>query len=361
MANPILIKLAVKGAIQFATNEDTRTNTLIVILLPIIVIILCLFYLAPISEEDIAQEYKIVGDLISGNWHHIMLRDMILNDNDFTDADANKSSIDFIVATVVTYRMRKSADGERDYVEDKRYTLIGKEVFKLTGQSNNIVDIVDELKRLDSREDFDIFISCLDITDFYPTFTKEQQERLTEALSQNLMASLYGEIYTYPGQVIDTGFGTAFFTNPVPSCDHMGDPYGWRMHPIYKVRKMHTGIDISRSDGKSLGQPIIAAADGYVSDIAYSVAKKGYGNQVKITHIDANNRKWVTRYAHMQAIYVKKGVKLSKGTVIGTVGSTGGSTGPHLHFEVIYENNYVDPKLYVNFIRPNNNLRGGKE
>lgn len=99
--------------------------------------------------------------------------------------------------------------------------------------------------------------------------------------------------------------------------------YGMRMHPIDKVKRMHTGVDIAAKQGT----PIHSIAGGVVK----SAGKRGgYGNMVEIEHPDGH----VTRYAHAHELKVKPGQRVMRGDTIATVGSTGKSTGPHLHFEV---------------------------
>lgn len=110
--------------------------------------------------------------------------------------------------------------------------------------------------------------------------------------------------------------------------------YGFRFHPVLKKRKMHSGADWAAPTGT----PILAAGNGHIEFVG---VKGGYGNYVSIRH--ANGYK--TAYAHMHrfARGVKKGLKVRQGQVIGYVGSTGRSTGPHLHYEVLVNNKRVDP------------------
>lgn len=113
--------------------------------------------------------------------------------------------------------------------------------------------------------------------------------------------------------------------------------YGIREHPVYGVTKKHTGIDIGNA---GYGAPVIAAADGVVS---YASTLGGYGNCVIINHGNGIS----TLYGHGQAIHTTVGTTVKKGDLIMEVGSTGVSTGPHLHFEVRINGNNVDPKPYL--------------
>jgi murein DD-endopeptidase MepM/ murein hydrolase activator NlpD len=112
--------------------------------------------------------------------------------------------------------------------------------------------------------------------------------------------------------------------------------FGWRTHPIYKVKKMHTGIDFAAS----IGTPIYATADGTVAEV--SVKFSGYGKMVEVDH----GFGYRTRYAHMHEFAVRAGQTVKRGDLIGYVGNTGLSTAPHLHYEVLINKGQVDPVHY---------------
>ena len=104
------------------------------------------------------------------------------------------------------------------------------------------------------------------------------------------------------------------------------------MHPIARQFRMHTGVDYAAPTGT----PIRSVGDGVV---AFAGVQRGYGNVVEIKHRDGKS----TLYAHMHTIAVRKGQAVSQGDRIGTVGSTGWSTGPHLHFEFRVNGVHHDP------------------
>ena len=113
-----------------------------------------------------------------------------------------------------------------------------------------------------------------------------------------------------------------------------------KMHPILKRRTMHKGVDMSAN----YGVPVYATGDGVVEKISNGQRRRGYGRQILIDHSFG----YKTRYAHLQKILVKPGEKVQRGQLIGEVGSSGGSTGPHLHYEVIYRGRNVNPVNYFN-------------
>jgi murein DD-endopeptidase MepM/ murein hydrolase activator NlpD len=115
--------------------------------------------------------------------------------------------------------------------------------------------------------------------------------------------------------------------------DRVSSGFGYRIDPLYKTVKFHPGLDFTAPQGT----PVYATADGVI-EIAGNLGN-GYGNHIVIDHGYSYN----TLYGHLYKIKVKRGQKVKRGEVIGYVGNTGKSTGPHLHYEVIKRNKHLDP------------------
>ena len=130
--------------------------------------------------------------------------------------------------------------------------------------------------------------------------------------------------------------GSGNLTWPIPGYYTITSEYGYRIHPIYGVYKLHNGIDV----GAPTGASFVAADDGVVILAEYY---GGYGNCVVISHGNG----LTTRYAHGTSILVSEGQTVTKGTPVLTVGSTGLSTGPHAHFEVSINGSTVNPLNYL--------------
>lgn len=147
------------------------------------------------------------------------------------------------------------------------------------------------------------------------------------AAERKRIAEENGSRLTYDGGV---------FAFPAPSYTRVSDEYGDRIHPILGVPQFHNGVDLAAP----LGSPILAAYDGEVVAASYS---DSMGNYVMIDHGDS----LYTIYMHASALYVSKGDLVARGEQIAAVGSTGRSTGPHLHFSVRKNGSYVSPWNYL--------------
>ena len=136
-----------------------------------------------------------------------------------------------------------------------------------------------------------------------------------------------GAYYTMKGDSLRR----AFLASPVPY-SRLTSGFGSRLHPILQTRRAHTGVDYAAPTGT----PVISVADGVVTDSSYQGA---YGNMVVVQH----NARQSTVYAHLSRMNVKRGQAIKQGDIIGAVGTTGLSTGPHLHFEFRIGGRHVDP------------------
>ena len=157
----------------------------------------------------------------------------------------------------------------------------------------------------------------------------EEEERRRQEAAANNPSNGGGGGSSSGGSVT----GTGSFTWPCPSCTYITSRVGYRWHPVSGQWKYHSGLDIGAAYGAS-----IVAADGGTVTIAG--VNGGYGNCVMIDHGNG----YYTLYGHMSSIAVSLGQTVSKGSTIGYVGSTGVSTGPHLHFEIRQGTTILDPE-----------------
>ncbi len=130
--------------------------------------------------------------------------------------------------------------------------------------------------------------------------------------------------------------------NPDPSTYRKSSSFGYRSDPFTGASKMHTGMDFACKPGN----PVYSTGDGVVEKVSYDLF--GYGHAVTIDH----GFGYKTRYAHLGNIYVAEGMKIKRGECIAESGNTGRSSGPHLHYEVIYRDRFVNPANYLDMEMP---------
>ena len=124
---------------------------------------------------------------------------------------------------------------------------------------------------------------------------------------------------------------------PDPSRYKMSSPFGYRTDPFTGASRMHTGLDFAMK----IGNPVYATGDGVVESVKFEFF--GYGNSITIKH----GFGYETIYAHLNSVKVIEGMKVKRGDCIGESGKTGRSSGPHLHYEVVYKGRKVNPANYL--------------
>lgn len=155
-------------------------------------------------------------------------------------------------------------------------------------------------------------------------------------LSDSLELSLFATTFASPGhKPLPTPIDPPAIA-PLGEQYEVSSGFGMRMHPIFKEKKWHRGIDFKAPHGT----PVVATADGI---IRFAEKDGAYGLKVIIEH----DGQYKSLYAHLSAIKVTAGDRITKGTVIGLVGNTGKSMAPHLHYEVVKDGKPVDPANYL--------------
>ena len=158
------------------------------------------------------------------------------------------------------------------------------------------------------------------------------------------VASLTGTQKAFVMKFVPNGY-------PIEHYNHISAYYGYRVHPLIFTRHLHTGVDFATP----IGTPIYATADGVVNAASFSTG--GYGYLVKIDH----SLGFTTYYAHLNKIVVQKGMFVRHGQLIAYSGNTGQSTGPHLHYEIRFLGNVIDPKNFMEWKMSNFNSIFEKE
>lgn len=165
---------------------------------------------------------------------------------------------------------------------------------------------------------------------------EREYERAKQAEAQaraQIQSMLNSNSYDLPAN-----YTAGQFMWPSNTTRYVTSPYGYRIHPVTGVSRFHAGIDI----GAAYGTSILASDAGVVMIAGYNAG--GYGNYVVINHGGG----YTTLYAHCSSLLVSQGQRVSRGQVIATCGSTGMSTGPHIHYEVQYNGKTTNPMQYFN-------------
>ncbi len=228
-------------------------------------------------------------------------------------------------------RLRTKVAREKDSLEQDQAQVAKMEAeqAETTAHLEELVGLrVTTLRELDGARDAKQAIVAKAETD---KAAWEKQENSLLAESNSIEAELRG-IASTPAAGSVQGTGQMMW----PVSGRISSSFGYRVHPIFKTRRMHTGIDIA----VGAGTPIKAADAGTV---VYAGWRGGYGKTVIISHGGG----LTTLYAHQSALLVSNGQSVGKGSQVGRVGSTGYSTGPHLHFEVRRNGSPVNP---LNFL-----------
>ncbi len=226
-----------------------------------------------------------------------------------------------------------------DDAELKKQNL-EKQKSELSAITNNITLQIEKLK-----SDINTTQAQLQsIQDNLNSLNKEEDQLNAESQEIGQAIKLLQKKLTSDQNSQSLGINENGWVWPYPANNILFSPYGWRIHPILRYKKFHAGTDISGDYGKS----IVAAKDGVVILVKNPVQGQnrggsGYGNYVVIAH----NGMVTSLYAHMKETLVKVGQVVKAGDLIGRCGSTGLSTGAHLHFEIRINGETTDPIPYV--------------
>lgn len=261
------------------------------------------------------------------------LRSMYMNsdDNYVTVLLSSKSLDDCLSKKNMVQKMAKrdkklieSIEGEVDNIVKIKTTLENLKTTQVQNK-NKLSSQKDEVSKLKIEQEKQFTILKNDIEKAKKSLAKLERD------SRNLSAQIL-KLQSSTKKFVGGKLGW-----PLPGYTRISSGYGYRTHPILNIRRLHSGIDIPAPTGTN----IVAAASGTV---IFAGKYGGYGNLILVDH----GGKIVTGYAHCSRLLKSKGAKVTKGQAIAKVGSTGFSTGAHLHFEVRKNGNFTNP---INWVR----------
>jgi len=281
------------------------------------------------KQKDTLEE-RIIAQYKAGKTSYL---DVLLNSTSLSDFISNY----YLVGKIAKYddQLLDEIEEEKEKITKTKTDLEEKEsTFKVEKAKQEKTNVV--LKN--SKAQKDTYVTRLSEDekalqqkiDEYDTAMLEVERQLKQFQNQNTASSSSGT-----GFVAPSGNGQLLW--PLPGYSGRSSSYGMRYHPITGVWKMHTGIDIPAPSGT----PILAAESGIVVTAGWNSG--GYGNYVIIYHGGTT----YTLYGHCVELYVTAGEKVTRGQTIAGVGTTGSSTGNHLHFEVRIDGTHHNPMDYV--------------
>lgn len=315
----------------------------------------------PSKDPTDLLDYVDVGEGISVDASQMVAYDTVRFKNELEGVDPNITAMDFLNVTVREYKREKervkNEDGTYEweyyweYVGQSSYTGMGIHSLVRDFGSNpkkmSAPDIVSFLEAMDghvkNHRRYDISISRYNL-EYLIRYWSDDDREWAMTLAGGPLQEFMGEAYDLPDFIQPPG--NDFFTWPVPSLNIITSHYGQRV--LNGRSEFHYGMDISGSNAQ--GQPVISAAAGTVVETNYS--NGAAGNNVRISHVDENGYPWSTRYCHLAVIKVSVGDEVQQGDVIGAVGNTGRSTGPHLHLEMKVNGQLVNPYPIIRTSQP---------
>ncbi len=256
-----------------------------------------------------------------------------IGQNKYLDVLLNATSIsDFLSRYYLITEIAKYDEQALDDVEQQR-NQIAEQKQELNNQMEQYKQAKDEVERTQI-----ILENTLVVKNNYVTNLTKKEKDLQEQIDQSMveMRNIEKEIVMLTTANIGTDYVGGVMAWPVPGYTRITSPFGMRVHPVTGIYKLHTGTDI----GAPIGANFIAANDGVVIKAGFN---KAYGNMVIIDHGGGVS----TLYAHGSEILVTVGQQVKKGDPVLKVGMTGYATGPHAHFEVRVNGEYVQPLNFV--------------
>lgn len=234
----------------------------------------------------------------------------------------------------------KEIENSMDDVEKMKENLLiqKQEVIDLKAEQDEQKKVLDGYRQesqtiIDNlQKDIETFEREYELAKQAEAQAKAEAERLRQQIDSGRATNSSGAI------IVPPTFSGGQFAWPSNTTRLVTSPYGYRIHPVTRKSRFHAGIDI----GAAYGTDILASQSGVVIVAGYNSG--GYGNYVVINHGGG----YTTLYAHCSSLLVSRGQNVSRGQVIAKCGSTGMSTGPHIHYEVQYNGKTTNPMQYFN-------------
>lgn len=268
---------------------------------------------------------------------------MLLQMADGTSADGGIGRVDSAVRSQQKTIDNLSEQRAVNENNEERLSGVTEEITDLKNEAAEVV-LAKEAAEADARNKADDLTNLISAKDKAEKTIEDNKATTEEQLQkekdeQDRLAKKVREWEKEQEKKGNFVYGDGVLANPASGYPTTS-PFGYRVHPITKRKKLHTGTDF----GVPCGTPIRAAGDGIVVSAGWN---GGYGNRVVISHGKIKGKSIASTYNHNTRVKVKDGQKVKKGDVISISGTTGASTGCHLHFEIMKSGDYVNPMPYI--------------
>ncbi|MCH5236804.1 MAG: M23 family metallopeptidase [Muribaculaceae bacterium] len=256
----------------------------------------------------------------------------------------------FAILFIILFQYVFSSPTKKNLIKENR--RLKSQYSVLSKRLDNMIGVIDRLSDRDANfyrvmmqlDPMSQYQGQSELESRYKELSKLSDSRLVDELSERMTMlenKIYTQIQSFDQLKLTLGDQQDKLAHipsviPINIEDYtMSSGYGWRRDPIYGSSKFHEGLDFAAT----VGTNVFATGEGLVKIARY---QSGYGNCIDIDH----GYNYVTRYAHLSEIDVKEGETVKRGQFIGKVGSTGKSTGPHLHYEVRFKDVAQNPVNY---------------
>lgn len=306
-----------------------------------------IFIPIPIDSNgfDLEPTYIAAAEVIDISYEEMIALDQFRFNGDFSNVDVY-DTLELFLDCSVEFRKEYTFNGQKNTkiitknvqnIHDYRKLM---DYLDRSWNANNPLDIIEDLKTLDGeffgeyKMKVNINYKNLDQVMDDLNMSNEDKEFVLAVLDLGFIGN---KSYLLPAdfKVFDEK-GHNIYSFPTPKLKNITSSFGNRIHPITGKLSFHYGIDISGEN--ALNSPIVSIADGIIK----SVGNNDISGNYIIIESTIDNHKMITKYLHLNKIYKRSGT-VGKGEIIGTVGNTGRSTGPHLHFSVQLDESYIDP------------------
>ena len=304
-----------------------------------------------IKENEIAEREEILGQRLRGVYKSSIgseILNLVLSADNLGDIISVLSNVKVLVQTdndLINQiaEMKEDLQNQKVNLEDRK-SQVEKDKTDLESAKAELSEVtkqyenqVNELKGLEEEQSAEMAKLTDEERAIQDEINKYKEDNANlEQYFSNTTSTTSVARYSGDNTVAISNVGGSSSGFIKPSAGGVTCPYGPRIHPVTGVNSIHTGVDF----GASYGSPIVAAKAGVVTTATYNTA---YGNMIIIDHGDGTS----TLYAHASSFVVSVGQSVSQGQTIAYVGSTGYSTGPHLHFEIRINGQHVNPLPYL--------------